>query len=78
MFETTFDRRALVEVYNILKLLEKSKFDKIPQNLIDAIRYNMDFKYEFNEGNGTKILSSGKKLFYEGLFFVDSKSVNTD
>ena len=29
MFETTFDRRALAEVYNILKLLEKSKFDKI-------------------------------------------------
>ena len=71
MFETAFDRRALAEVYNILKLLEKSKFDKIPQNLIDAIRYNMDFKYEFNYSNLEKnqLLDDTKKIL--SVIYID-------
>ena len=48
MFETTLDRRALTEVYNIISALEKSDFDKIPRNIIDAIRCNMDLKYDFS------------------------------
>ena len=40
MFETTLDRRALAEVYTILRALEESTLKKIPSNIVDAIRYN--------------------------------------
>lgn len=46
MVNTNFDRMALAEVYNVIIMLEKEKFDKIPIKLIKAIRYNMDEDYE--------------------------------
>ena len=46
MFETTLDRRALTEVYSIIKHLDERKYKKIPKKLVEAIRYNMDLKYE--------------------------------
>lgn len=46
MVETSFDRRALTEVYNVLIMLDKENFDKIPKKMIDAIKDNMDTAYE--------------------------------
>ena len=37
-----FDKRALTEVYEVLSLLEKSEFNKIPKEIISAIKNNMD------------------------------------
>lgn len=46
MVETSFDRRALTEVYNVLIMLDKESFDKIPKKMIQAIKNNMDTEYE--------------------------------
>ena len=46
MVETSFDRRALTEVYNVLIMLDKENFDKIQKKMIDAIKDNMDTAYE--------------------------------
>ena len=46
MVETSFDRKALAEVYNVLIMLDKENFDKIPKKMIEAINNNMDTDYE--------------------------------
>ena len=46
MVETSFDRKALAEVYNVLIMLDKENFDKIPKKMIEAIKNNMDTDYE--------------------------------
>ena len=46
MVETSFDRKALAEVYNVLIRLDKENFDKIPKEMIEAIKNNMDTDYE--------------------------------
>ena len=46
MVETNFDRKALAEVYNVLIMLNKDNFDKIPKKMIEAIKNNMDADYE--------------------------------
>ena len=46
MVETSFDRKALAEVYNVLIMLDKENFDKIPKKMIEAIKNNMDIDYE--------------------------------
>ena len=46
MVEKSFDRRALAEVYNVLIMLDKENFDKIPKKMIEAIKNNMDIDYE--------------------------------
>jgi len=42
MEDIKFDRRALTEVYQVLLMLEKDKFNKIPRDIIDGIKNNMD------------------------------------
>ena len=46
MVETSLDRKALAEVYNVLIMLDKENFDKIPKKMIEAIKNNMDTDYE--------------------------------
>ena len=46
MVETNFDRKALAEVYNVLIMLNKDNFDKIPKKMIEAIKENMDTEYD--------------------------------
>ena len=46
MVETSLDRRALAEVYNVLIMLEASVFKKIPNDIIQAIKNNMDADYK--------------------------------
>jgi len=43
-----FDRKALTEVYQVLLMLEKDKFNKIPRDIIDGIKNNMDIEYEID------------------------------
>jgi len=43
-----FDRKALTEVYQVLLMLEKDKFNKIPRDIIDGIKNNMDVEYEID------------------------------
>ena len=64
MFETTLDRRALTEVYNIIKNLKERNFKKIPKNIVDAIRYNMDLKYEvdYSKLSNNELLDDTKKI----------------
>ena len=56
MVETNLDRRALTEAYNVLIMLNKENFEKIPIDVIKAIKNNMDTDYEvqweeLEEGN---------------------------
>ncbi len=46
MIETKFDKRALAEAYNILIMLDREKFEKIPANVINEIHDNMDLSYD--------------------------------
>ena len=71
MFETTLDRRALTEVYSIIKNLEESNFKKIPQNIVDAIRYNMDLKYKVDcsKINNNELLDDTKKIL--SVLYID-------
>jgi len=46
MVETSLDRSALAEVYNVLMMLEASVFKKIPNDIIQAIKNNMDADYK--------------------------------
>jgi hypothetical protein len=71
MFETTLDRRALTEVYSIIKDLEESNLKKIPQNIVDAIRYNMDLKYEVDcsKLNNNELLDDTKKIL--SVLYID-------
>ena len=71
MFETTLDRRALTEVYSIIKNLEESNLKKIPQNIVDAIRYNMDLKYEvdYSKLNNNELLDDTKKIL--SVLYID-------
>ena len=46
MFETKFDKKALAEAYNILVMLDREKFEKIPANVINGIHDNMDLSYD--------------------------------
>lgn len=45
------DKRALAEVNEVLIRLNNSQYDKIPKDLINAIKFNMDNKYEVNYNN---------------------------
>lgn len=71
MFETTLDRRALAEVYTILRALEESILKKIPSNIVDAIRYNMDFKYEVDYSKllNNELLDDTKKIL--SVLYID-------
>ena len=71
MFETTLDRKALTEVYSIIKLLEEDNFKKIPQNIVDAIRYNMDLKYEvdYSKLMDNELLEDTKKIL--SVLYID-------
>jgi len=40
------DSKALTEVYEVLLMLDKDKFDKIPKNIIEGIKNNRDIEYE--------------------------------
>ena len=64
MVETNLDRKALSEVYSVLIKLDKSDFEKIPKDLIDAIELNLDENYEVNDfeiENG-KMLEETEKI----------------
>lgn len=71
MFETTLDRKALTEVYSIIKLLEEDNLKKIPPNIVDAIRYNMDLKYEvdYSKLMGNELLEDTKKIL--SVLYID-------
>lgn len=71
MFETTLDRRALAEVYTILRALEESTLKKIPSNIVDTIRYNMDFKYEVDYSKllNNELLDDTKKIL--SVLYID-------
>lgn len=71
MFETTLDRKALTEVYSIIKLLEEDNFKKIPPNIVDAIRYNMDLKYEvdYSKLMDNELLEDTKKIL--SVLYID-------
>lgn len=71
MFETTLDRRALAEVYTILRALEERTLKKIPSNIVDAIRYNMDFKYEVDYSKllNNELLDDTKKIL--SVLYID-------
>ena len=64
MVETSFDRRALAEVYNVLIMLDKENFDKIPKKMIQAIKNNMDTEYnvQWNEIKNGKLLEDTEKI----------------
>ena len=64
MVETSFDRRALAEVYNVLIMLDKENFDKIPKKMIQAIKNNMDTEYDvqWNEIENGKLLEDTEKI----------------
>ena len=40
-------KRAFAEVYEILKYLDDENYNKIPQNVINALKENRDTKYDF-------------------------------
>ncbi len=48
MVSTKLDRKALAEVYYVILSLNNEEFSKIPKNLIEAIKKNMDNEYEVN------------------------------
>lgn len=48
MVNTKFDRKALAEVYAIIIMLENNDYNKIPKNVVTAIKKNMDNNYEVN------------------------------
>lgn len=64
MVETSFDRRALAEVYNVLIMLDKENFDKIPKKMIEAIKENMDTEYDvqWNEIENGNLLDDTEKI----------------
>ena len=64
MVETSFNRKALAEVYNILIMLNKENFEKIPMNIIKAIKNNMDTEYEmqWDEIEEGKMLEDTEKI----------------
>lgn len=64
MVETSFNRKALAEVYNILIMLNKEKFEKIPANIIKAIKNNMDTEYDikWEEIEEGKMLEDTEKI----------------
>lgn len=64
MVETSFDRRALTEVYNVLIMLNKENFDKIPKKMIEAIKENMDTEYDvqWNEIENGNLLEDTEKI----------------
>ena len=64
MVEKSFDRRALAEVYNVLIMLNKENFDKIPKKMIQAIKNNMDTEYDvqWNEIENGNLLEDTEKI----------------
>ena len=42
------DSKAYTEVYNIINCLSDEYKEKIPNKVIEAIKYKMDKNYEFN------------------------------
>ena len=67
MIETKFDKRALAEAYNILIMLEREKFEKIPTNVINGIHDNMDLSYdvELEKIEDGEILEDTEKILSE-------------
>ena len=64
MIGTNFDRRALTEVYNILIMLDREKFEKIPNEIITIIHDNMDLTYniELDKIEDGEILEDTEKI----------------
>ena len=64
MVETSFNRKALAEVYNILIMLKKENFEKIPADIIMAIKNNMDVEYDikWEEIEEGKMLEDAEKI----------------
>lgn len=64
MVETNFNRKALAEVYNVLIMLNKQNFEKIPIDIIQAIKNNMDTEYEveWKEIEEGKMLEDTEKI----------------
>lgn len=81
MVETSFDRRALTEVYNVLIMLDKENFDKIPKKMIEAIKENMDTEYDvqWNEIENGNLLEDTEKilavLYTDYLATLEEKNI---
>lgn len=71
MVETSFDRKALAEVYNVLIMLDKENFDKIPKKMIEAIKNNMDTDYEveWSEIEKGNLLEDTEKIL--SVLYID-------
>ncbi len=46
MVNTDFDRKALAEVYEVIIMLKNEDFNKIPKEIVEAIKLNKDNEYE--------------------------------
>ena len=81
MVEKSFDRRALAEVYNVLIMLNKENFDKIPKKMIQAIKNNMDTEYDvqWNEIENGNLLEDTEKilavLYTDYLATLEEKNI---
>ena len=64
MIETKFDKRALTEAYNIIIMLDREKFEKIPAEVINEIHDNMDLSYniELDKIEDGEILEDTEKI----------------
>lgn len=71
MVETSFDRKALAEVYNVLIMLDKENFDKIPKKMIEVIKNNMDTDYEveWSEIEKGNLLEDTEKIL--SVLYID-------
>ena len=60
-------KKAFTELYEILKRLKKEDLDKIPIEVIDAIKDNRDLEYEFRIDDGIDIT--------ENKFLPETRSI---
>lgn len=59
------DKKSLSEVYTVLSMLETDNFNKVPKDLIKAIKNNMDRNYKpswDNLRNGNMLIETDKIL----------------
>lgn len=46
MVNIKFDRKALAEVYEVIIMLKNEDFNKVPKEIVEAIKLNKDNEYE--------------------------------
>ena len=61
--------KAFTEVYEILKRLNKDDYEKIPQEVIEAIKESRDPDYKFQFENGVDIVDQNYMLETRAILF---------